>query len=222
MNNIPQIIVNSGFEVDQNGTLEGVVLPTVVTTLAAPSKIVFGGQTLTYIPTTKTALLEFEAPNMVSLTDTTGSLFYQYTNLTTLKFNSLQTLSKTASGSGTFANCGHLTTLSMPKLTTISMQDGTWNGFFTSCTALVNVDLPMLNTAYGYNNGHYLSVFAGCTGLQNVSLGSPGHPVSKLSNQTFSSCTQSGLTITVYTADGNAISGSPWGATNATIVWEEA
>ena len=130
-------------------------------------------------------------------------------------------------GSGTFRGTG-IVNLYLPKLTTIThnsdWNNGSSNGIFNGCVSLVTINLPMIN-AIGSNSdsgGSGNGAFGNCTSLTTVTLGSEGHPVSVISPLAFTNCTQSGLTITVYTVDGLAISGSPWGATNATIVWEEA
>lgn len=70
--------------------------------------------------------------------------------------------------------------------------------------------------------GHYF--FLGCTALQEATLGKVGIPVSALTTLTFSGCTQTGLTITIYVADETAIplANSPFGATNATIIYRSS
>ena len=66
------------------------------------------------------------------------------------------------------------------------------------------------------------NIFKGYTALTNVVLGSVGHAVTSLDSTAFTNCTQSGLTITIYTTGGASLSGEKWGATNATIVYETA
>ena len=83
--------------------------------------------------------------------------------------------------------------------------------------SLTEAHLPKLQTVTGN-----APVFNAITTLVDVALGSDGHPVTSLTSNTFSGCTQSGLTITVYTNGGAALSGEPWGATNADIEYEEA
>ena len=164
MNDIRKILVTTGWETDQNNALTEIVIPSTVATINAPRKVTFMGQTLNWMPSSTSALQEFEAPNITTYSP--GVIFSSnYTKLTTVKLT----------------------------------------GFVTYPTTAYNMGAFYLNTY-----------------IQNVQLGSSGHPVTSIGNYLFQNCTQSGLTITVYTADGNAISGSPWGATNATIVWEEA
>ena len=124
-----------------------------------------------------------------------------------------------------------LTTLNLPNATSISMR--------LTSAGIANLSLPKLITlitAQFYGNTHLINVslpelaaittdeaFRLCTSLQNVVLGSAGHPVTGIAGgYTFGGCTQGGLTITIYTKNGASLSGSPWGATNATIEYEEA
>ena len=162
-------------------------------------------------------------PSLETITDSgasSGGLFRGCTSLETVSFPEL--IAITNSSGGAFAACSSLVNISFPKLLTITCgtYSNSYGYTFNGCTGLVNVNLPKLQTTTTHDST--CGVFSGCTSLQNVTLGSIGSPVSSLGNYTFKNCTQSGLTITVYTADGNAIAGSPWGATNATIVWEEA
>lgn len=246
MNKTPSILVDTGFEVDQNGVLTEIVTPSVVTTMNAPTKIVFNGTTLNYIPSTAAALQEIDCSNITSLTNYKG--FNSFTSLTSVKFDNLTAITYQYSSGflGVFYNLP-LVQITMPKLTTITDKGADSqmpDGVFAKCTTLTNVELPELITITDSEGG----VFAGCSNLQTVSFpklqsivasaygkpfyncvsltsvtfGSTGHPVTSLSSNTFASCTQSGLTITIYTQGGAALSGAPWGATNATIVYEEA
>lgn len=135
MSEVPSILITNGWKTDRNRKLAEVIIPSTVKTLQAPTKVTFLGTKLLAVPSSTTALQEFEAPN---------------------------------------------------------------------CTSL------------GAN------IFKGYTALTNVVLGSVGHAVTSLDSTTFSNCTQSGLTITIYTTGGASLSGSKWGATNATIVYETA
>ena len=66
--------------------------------------------------------------------------------------------------------------------------------------------------------------FASCTKLKEVQLGDVGAPISGLGQYAFSLCKQADLTITIYVADETAIplAGSPFGATNATIIYRSS
>lgn len=250
MNNIPTMMLTTGFKVDQNGALTEIVTPSVVTTLDQPKKIVFNGTALNYVPSTAAALEEFAAPNVTSISDTlfkgyagltrisfasvasliTSSVsnsgaFYGCTSLTEINLPALTTLRSNNTGCGAFYGCTSLTEINLPNLTVMS-DYGSGCGDFFNCTSLRNVTLPKLQYTERRTSGSVASgTFTNCTSLQNVTLGSEGHAVTGLyggNGGMFSGCTQSGLTITIYTTGGAAISGSPWGATNATIVYEEA
>lgn len=109
-----------------------------------------------------------------------------------------------------FQGCSKLEQIDLPSATTVA-------GYaFSSCTVLKSAMLPKV-TQLAEN-----STFSICTALETVQLGSVGHPVSALAANTFASCTQTGLSITVYTTGGAELANAPWGATNATIVYKEA
>ena len=96
---------------------------------------------------------------------------------------------------------------------------------FYGCTALKTVNFTSLQSIVESvpSSSSTDGVFGNCTALESVTLGSAGHPVTALTgNYIFKNCTQSGLTITIYTSGGASLSGSPWGATNATIVYKSA
>lgn len=243
MNDIKKIIISNGWEPDQNNALAEVVIPSTIKTLNAPRKVTFMGQILNYIPSTVAALQEFEAPVITAISNTQ---FSGYTGLKSVKMQSLTSLTRSE-----FKGCTGLISANFAALTSLIVDNGPSNGAFHSCTSLTLVYLPLcsnFNITGGYSGGFYnctalktielpsfsvssvntsgssgqSGLFINCTSLENVSLGSEGHAVVALASTTFMNCNQSGLTITVYTADGNPISGSPWGATNATIIWEEA
>ncbi len=91
-------------------------------------------------------------------------------------------------GNNAFQNCTALTSpLSFPVLTSIGAFA------FGSCSGLTSLTMPV---CVNYSQQR---IFSGCTGLQTVQMGSVGHAVTAVHNLTFQSCTQSGLTITVYT-----------------------
>lgn len=324
MNRPPSILVDTGFEVDQNGALDEIVIPKVVATCNVPRKVTFEGQTLNWIPSNASTLQELSAPNVVTLnssicsgftelTDVSfnnletinASPFYNCSKLTTVNmpkltsitdvstgnhlggvFNrclaltsinlpSLQSITTPYNTAGTFAGCTGLTQIILPSLTNISLSSSS-TGTFYNCTSLVDLQLPSLTTilssassqlftncsslqtlnlpelssianatstasqgAIVKNNtslqtlllpkiktiaafANGFGAFSACTGLTSIQLGSAGNPVVSIASNAFYQCTQSGLTITVYTQGGAALSGSPWGATNATIEYEEA
>lgn len=102
----------------------------------------------------------------------------------------------------------------------ITMDTNQAGGFsthvFLGCSSMTGVVCPRV-TEYG------TQVFGGCTSLASAVLGGIGYPVTTISANSFSGCTQAGLTITVYVTPGSQpLAEAPWGATNATIVYRSA
>ena len=82
--------------------------------------------------------------------------------------------------------------------------------------SLITLSLPKCNNYFG-------QTIMNNTALQTVQLGSVGFPVTALNVAVFTNCTQLGLTITIYVTPGaQPLASSPWGATNATIVYRSA
>ncbi len=174
-----------------------------------------------------TSLITFKAPNLKTLNCTGGNASSQNflrgcTSLVNVIAPSLVSI-VAYSGGGVMRGCTSLSNIVMPELSTISdtvnnpSDGGTTYGIWNGCTGLVSVSFPKLSTLtcdYG--------TFRNCVSLEDVQFGSEGHPVTSLSSKTFNGCTQSGLTITIYTTGGASLANEPWGATNATIVYEEA
>ncbi len=244
MNRPPEILLNSGFVTDQNGILTEIVMPTSATTLNIPNKITFSGTTLTAIPYTgykelympnieqipnentwknNTTLVTFSAAKLKSITISGNYVdngqFVGATQLATISLPGLEELNNSQPRNGIFKGCVAITSVTFPKLRTVN--DGSGNdssgGLFSGCTSLTTVVFPLLEQVTG-NAG----IFYQCTALTSVTFGSEGHPVTSLSNKTFSGLSQSTLTITIYTADGLPLSGEPWGSTGASFEYEEA
>lgn len=251
MNRPPEILINNGFPTDANGVLTGIVIPNNVVTQNAPSIVTTYATTINWIPSNAATLVEFNALNLSNITDanafkyftklervsisgmtsliftsTEGTgYFYGCSNLVSVSMPDLINLGYVgASGSycGVFFNCKSLSSVSMPKLENIYMSNPSSNhGNFYNCIGLEVINFPSIKMIQGGNLSDR-GTFRGCVSLTDVTLGSDGHPVSSIGAYTFSGCTQSNLTITIYTQGGAALSGEPWGATNATIEYEEA
>lgn len=84
-----------------------------------------------------------------------------------------------------------------------------------SSAPLKVIDLPKIQTIGTY-------AFRYRSTLETVTLGSVGNPVTSIGSNAFGGCTQSTLSITIYTSGGAALSGSPWGATSASIEYRAA
>lgn len=143
--------------------------------------------------------------------NTASGCFGNCSSLTSISFPSLKTLANLSGfGKACFMGCSALSSISMPALETIADSSNNGGGIFNGLTNLTEISFPSIKQISNART------FGNCTGLTSVTLGSVGHPVTSISNNTFYNCTQSNLTITVYTADGLPLSGSPWGATNTT------
>lgn len=66
---------------------------------------------------------------------------------------------------------------------------------FYQCSALENVSLPSVTIT----NSLWNQMFYQDTSLKTVTLGKVGNTISGIANNTFGGCTQTGLTITIYT-----------------------
>ena len=118
----------------------------------------------------------------------------------------------------TFRECGKLKIVDIPNAKSVGGSFAFWKD-----GALETLNFPKLNAtpSGGWNNA---GVFGYCTGLKNVQLGSVGYsayPTSDNIYTAFQMDNQTDLTITIYVPDDATlpIKGSPWGATNATIVY---
>lgn len=114
-----------------------------------------------------------------------------------------------------FRNMKSLVTLSLPEFV------GFLNHYeIAGCTALKTVYLPKVTklASYGSNNR---GCFSSDTALENVQIGSIGYAVDNVDTNPFRGCTQSGLSITIYTTGSytdTAVANIRRGATNATII----
>lgn len=140
-------------------------------------------------------------------------------------------------GQSAFRATTGLGTLVFPKVTTISatcfQESGItgasfplFNGqipneTFRACTSLASVSFPRATKIGVYSS----NVFKSCAALATAEFGSVGYPITEIRNDAFSGCTQSTLTITVYTKGTNVdahVSNIRNGATNATIILKAA
>ena len=67
--------------------------------------------------------------------------------------------------------------------------------------------------------------FSSCSALTEVTIGSVGYALNQIKNNTFSGCTQTGLTVTIYTTSAyadTALTNIRNGATNATIIIKDS
>lgn len=117
-----------------------------------------------------------------------------------------------------YTDCVRLETVEMDG----GLRTGADNGIFRGCENLRSAKLKNI-TSYG----HY--IFRSCLSLENAELGYIGKPVIQMAVYTFYNCTQNDLKITIY-VDSTTLAGipeeitsvSPWGATNATIIYRNS
>lgn len=134
----------------------------------------------------------------------------------------------TTLGNECFYYCSALTSIELPQATTLG------NYCFGSCLALTSIELSdncdSIGTYAFYNCTSLKDINLGdtvittlgtntfykCTALENIEIPST---VTTINSNAFNGCTQDNLIITIHKAE-DSISGAPWGATNATIVWD--
>lgn len=80
---------------------------------------------------------------------------------------------------------------------------------FNGCTGLTSVEIPSSVTSIGSN------AFLGCTGLTSIEIPSS---VTLIDSGAFYNCSNL-TTITIHKAE-DSITGAPWDAPNATVVWD--
>lgn len=96
------------------------------------------------------------------------------------------------------------------------------NGAFTNCSKLVTAKFPKATQLGTYT----ARLFTGCTALKTVEIGSVGYGVTGIAeDMIFNNCTQSDLTITIYTNGAKVdliLARVRNDATNATIIIKAA
>ena len=177
-----------------------------------------GGVELTGTLTLDDLIIPFFDNTLVSLDISAATRiqmysFYGLSNLETLVLPEAATLLNDLTN--TFSYSG-VTSLTIPSTNVDIMLTSPCR----YCTSLIEFYAPTISQYRGTNTGYSNGSFVGCTALQTVVMGSIGHPVTSLHLHTFYFCTQLGLTITIYvTPDTQPLASSPWGATNATIIY---
>ena len=110
------------------------------------------------------------------------------------------------------------------KITTAIIPNGCTlgNGCFSAARSMTYYqDAQPASNNYYQNTG----TLSSCKALIEATIGSVGHAINQIRNNTFSGCTQTGLTITVYTTGAyadTAVANIRNGATNATIIIKDS
>lgn len=125
--------------------------------------------------------------------------FYQCNYITSIIIPN----SVTSIGDWAFASCSKLTSITIPDGVT-SISGSTFN----SSTGLTSIAIPNSVTTI------YNKAFAYCYSLTDVTI---GNGITSIDSSAFQSCSNL-RTITINKPSGS-VSGAPWGATNATVVW---
>ena len=126
----------------------------------------------------------------------------EYALLGCTKLRTVSLPSLTSCSTGLFFGCTILESVNLPKLATVG------NNTFYSCPSLTQIDLPSVKTI-GSNQ------ITGCTSLDVINI---GPSITSINSQAFQNAPE-GLVINLPVAEG-AISGAPWGATNAVINYD--
>jgi hypothetical protein len=158
-----------------------------------------------YNSSVKAEITSVNLPNTV--TSLGDSCFENCTNLASINIPNVTSL-----GAYCFFGCSKLTSIESPLVTSLGRQ------CFSNCTKLTLIELPSA-TSLGYY------CFSNATALKKVILGGVGKSITDTSR--FSTeCFTSYIThLTIYVSDPSnppTLTGSPWGATSATITYEQA
>lgn len=117
-------------------------------------------------------------------------------------------------GQQAFSSCRKITVQSIPiGVTTLPI------GVFYNCWEIPSIVAPGVTSipATGTSAGQ----FGQCVEMTSAAIGSEGHAVTNIGGYAFRGC--NALTsLTVYTADGQPLENSPFGAANATVEYIQA
>ena len=152
-------------------------------------------------------LTSIDIPLVTSLGN---SCFYNCNKLTSINIPNVTSLGDTC-----FAYCSSLTSIDIPLVTSLGSY------CFDYCTALTSLEFPKPPTTISNN------VLGGTTPARvtTITLGSPGNPLVIESYHSTCFKTTYLTSIIIYVdnpADPPVYANSPWGATNATITYEQA
>lgn len=144
-----------------------------------------------------TSLISANIPDGV--TDISAGIFYSCSSLASIDIPE----NVASIGQEAFWGCSSLNTIILPdEVSSIGVAA------FRYCSSLISVNIPD-----GVENIRS-STFNSCTSLTGIEIPSS---VTTISNTAFSNCPS--MTSIVVNKQQNSISGSPWGAANALVIW---
>lgn len=184
------------------------VIPDSVTTIGARAFWYNKSITQIVIPSTIVEVLDEACKNAIGLTtmiipgtlETIGnSMFSACSNLSTVTIqNGVKRLNSHA-----FSFCKSLTSITLPSSIT------SLGGYaFSHCAGLTDITIPNSVTSISYY------VFGDCTSLTSVTV---GNGITSIDSTAFNNCSK--LTTIRINKPQGSVSGAPWGAPNATVIW---
>ena len=136
--------------------------------------------------------------------------FQQFKNLTSIVIpNSVASI-----GYSCFECCSNLTSIEIPNSVT-----SLGNYCFYECSSLTSIEIPNSVTSIGDG------CFSTCSKLTSILIGALGFPVRSSAGWKSSFITSSPkATVTIFTLNGleTDLTGSPWGGTKCTFIYERA
>ena len=128
------------------------------------------------------------------------------------KLISVNIVSAITLGDNCFNHCEILAEINLPNVTTLGYRN------FYYCYALTSLHFPKLITTNQ-------QAFGFCSNLTTITIGDVGNPIIDTSKFNASSFNTFQTSLVIYVTDPSnppTLTGSPWGATNATITYEQA
>ena len=147
--------------------------------------------------------IENAFPNVITIGEDAFSMGEvdedNYSSITAINFPKAKTLEKNA-----FNWCQSIETMLLPEVESIGYQ------CFCSDIGLTTFNLPKIQTIG-------VEAFRWCSNLTNIEL---GKSIISIDEYAFGDCEK--LTSITIHKPKDSVAGAPWGATNATIIWDDS